>query len=220
MQFSIPSNCETGVVFEMAIMFIFEPLVVPFYYVTYVSDADDFFTKHCLDCSLRAKSCRTAGALNTNCPLGNYVSHGSVIKSLQMPIPKHVLVMPRGGDTPMFGYETNDSIRPLRLGNIGSGGGWCSGDVNYNEKDPSAIYNGYMQSIHNSDLTNQSSHTYEAYLQQVAEDFSTIHTGYPIKYNTWGEICNVINKPTSILWQAMEEEGYYKQGRNLYVKIQ
>ena len=221
-QYEIPQHCETAVIFEYVLMFVFEPIVVPFYYSAYKSDAEDFFVKYCLDCSLRGRSCHIAGAIaNGSCKLRNCIQHEDTVESIPMPIPKHVLILWAGGDSPSFGYETASCIKALKLGNIGGSGGWCNGDVSFNSKDPSSVYNGYMQSIHNCDLTNQSSDTYPDYLKTVAEDFTKIQSGYTIDPENFGDILNVIHKPTSILWSgATTETGYYKQGRNQYVKIQ
>lgn len=219
-QFEIPSHCATAVIFERAIMFIFEPIIVPFYYSCRKSDAEDFFVKHCLDCSLRAKACLKAGAINNTCLLNKRVQSENIVASIQMPIPRHIMMLYSEGYDPKFGYETADGIQPLRLGNISSGGRWCNGDVDYNDKSPSDVYNGYMQSIHNADLTDQDSTTYPYYLQEVAQDFTTkICKGCAINPEDWGAILDVVQNPTSILWSSSQSTDYYEQGYN-YVKIQ
>lgn len=219
-QYEIPSHCETAVIFKETIMFVFEPIVVPFYYSCIKSDAEDFFLKYCLDCSLRDKTCRRAGAINNGCRLSRKVKSEDVVESLQMPIPRHFMVLYSNGNRPLFGYDTVDCIKPLRLGNIGRYGDWCNGDVAYNNKSPSSVYNGYMQSIHNRDLTNQDSTTYPQYLKAVAQDFTKIQADSVIDPKYWGDMLNVVEKPRSIIWSSSPDTDYYQQGANYYVKIQ
>ena len=223
--YPIVSHCETAVIFEQAIMLVLQPVVVPFYYSVYVSDSDDFFIKYCVDCSVRTNSCMRAGSINTRCKLGHRVRTDSQIACIQMPIPRHVLLFAINGEAPRFAYEDGEYLSPLRLGNIGENGWWCHGEVNYNIRSPTSMYEAYMKSIHNSDLTGKGGNNteYEDYLKKVSKDFTKIVDGdsiQPTRY--WGDIRNVIDTPTTIQWSKspLPDDNFYSMKGYGYVKIQ
>ena len=217
--FAIPSHCEAAVVFDTAIMLVFSPIVIPFYYSTVESDAEDFFDKYCGDCSLRGTNCRISGAYSGgNCKLNNHVNRESVTRSVQMPVPRHVLFFGIYEEPVRFGYETTDGIKALRLSNIYPNGQWCRGDVRFMNRDPSAIYNGYFGSIHNHDLT--SARPYKQYLKdlesgvrQIEEDEEIIDIG------RWGSARALIENPTRIEWAGVQDEGYLRIKGYDYAKI-
>ena len=222
-EYRIPSHCETAIIFEQAIMLALQPITVPFYYRVYITDSDDFFIKHCVDCPHRANACPKAGAMNTRCILGYRVETTEDVRCLQMPLPQHMMIFAEyTGNTPVFAYDRDGILLPLRIGNIGSGGDWCSGDVSFNKLDPSNIYNAYMQSLHNKDLTGKDDNEYEPYLQTVSKDFSKIFSGYEVDVTQYGSIQNVIHTPTTITWRSAEtkDENYYIIKGKGYVKIQ
>lgn len=223
-EYLIPSHCETAIIFERAIMLVLQPITIPFYYTVEISDADDFFINHCVDCSLRNNGCKKVGAINTQCRLGNYSQTTSETRCIQMALPQHMMVFAEyQNETPKFAYEVGSHLRPLRLGNIGSGGSWCNGNVNYNAIDPLNIYNAYTRSLHNKDLTGKDDDDkYESYLQEVSSDFSKIVGGYELDVTDYGDVQNVVYTPTSVIWDshASTDENYYAIKGKGYAKVQ
>lgn len=222
-EYLIPSHCEAAIIFEQAIMLVLQPITVPFYYTVQVSNSDDFFIENCVDCTLRGSSCYRAGALNTRCMLDHSTRLYEDIRCIQMPLPQHMLIFAENLDSPpIFAYDSDGILLPLRISNIGSGGSWCNGDVSFNKLNPSSIYNAYMQSLHNKDLTGRDAKNYESYLQTISKDSSKIFEGYPLDITSYGSIQNVIHTPTTITWgSSVSKDGSYYNIEGIgYVKIQ
>lgn len=207
--FNIPSHVEGALLFERAIVFVFQPVTLPFRYESYISKANDFWMDKCSTCSLRYITCHRVGS-SSHCQMGFSTEVERIEKTVQMPIPRHfiLLYLNGEGDRLRFGYEKNpDELRALRLGNIYEGGRWCYGNVHYSWRDPMSFYGAYFNSLHNSDLN--SCENYGEYVASVAENFNNIERGNRIDLTSYGrEFITAIPNPTQIQWSQTEEEGF------------
>jgi hypothetical protein len=217
---NIPSHCEIAVVLERAIMLVFEPITLPFRYRTWEQNADDFWVEHCADCALRSTVCRVSGALsNGNCLLSHRPDGKSIVKTVQMPVPRHTLFFAVLDESPKFAYERPDgSLCAMRMSNIYGDGSWCSGGVDYDYRDPTSIYSGYFNSIHNNDL---SPSNYESYIAGLVDGTRTMdYDSMTINpEERWGAVQNIVTKPSVIEWFNNLEENAHRIRGTGYVKI-
>lgn len=219
--YPIPSHCEVAIVLEQGIMLVFAPIITPFRYKININNADDFWAEHCSTCALRTYVCKKTGALSAGyCALGNKIKKSTQVKTVQMPVPRHILFFTLYEESLKFAYEKSDGVlAPMKLSNIWSDGRWCDGDVDFNRINPTSIYTGYFSSIHNQDLT----HTkpYGKYIEDLAagridiedEDF----TFNPEK--RWGSVRCVVENPRNIEWSSREEPEFLKIRGYDYAKI-
>ncbi len=218
--YSIPSHCELGVVLERAIMLVFEPITLPFKYKTEVQDADDFWVEHCIDCALRQTICTKTGALsNGSCKLGHRPNSRDIVITVQMPVPRHILFFGMDDESLKFAYERPDGVlHAMRLSNIYGDGTWCSGGVSYNSKDPTSIYSGYFNSIHNHDL---SPSDYQQFIEGLVNGTRTMdYDGCVFEpENRWGATKHVVAKPSKIEWSSTEQQEFFNIGYRTYAKI-
>lgn len=220
-EYPIPSHCELAVVLERAIMLVFAPITLPFKYKTTVQDADDFWVQYCADCTLRGSICRVSGALsNGSCKLGHKANSRVVTNTVQMPVPRHVLFFGMYEDSLRFAYERADGVlTAMLLSNIYSDGTWCSGGVSYNHRDPTSIYSGYFNSIHNHDL---SPSDYPQFIEGLVNgtrsmdyDNSTFDPE-----DRWGDTKNIVANPSKIEWATTATTDFLRIGRgNYYAKV-
>lgn len=200
--YDIPSHCSHAIVFDRALMFVFDPITLPFTFQTRSSDAEDFFVKHCLSCGLRVRYCNE---FIGNCKLYIKPKYVEGLKTIQMPYPTHMVIMQISGSSYIrIVHEDGDALNPLRLGNIYDHGGWCYGDINLDYRDPTCIYRGFFNGIHNTDLTEfprSDTTLYEEYLEKVAANFlKHIERGDKINLSNYGEVQVVYQQPRKITY--------------------
>ena len=203
--YRFPSHCSHAVVFRHAMMLVFEPIQLPFYFQTRTSDADDFFVDRCLSCGLRVTHCNN---LIGGCVFNYKPKFTDDIKSVEISYPTHMIFMQMDFTSDIkIGFEYQDVIKPILLGNIYSGGVWCSGDIKFNNKDPVSIYTGFFNGLHNTDLTEFDRFNtieYENYLNNVASDFLK-YIEIPklnIDPKSFGDIRHVQERPKSIAYHT------------------
>lgn len=217
-KYQIPSHCEFGIILDQAVMLVFSPIVLPFKYKVTVEDADDFWVEYCANCSLRGYLCRVSGALSYGtCKLGYEANSRTVVHTVQMPVPRHVLFM--DNDNLKFAYEHADGqLYAMRMSNIYSDGTWCAGRVNFNNKNPTSIYNGYFNSIHNQDL---SPSDYAEFITGLVNGTRTMDYDSQIfkPELMWGTTKHIVQNPLTIEWSNYEQQDFFAVGYRTYVKI-
>jgi hypothetical protein len=215
--YPIPGHCESGIIFEEEIMLIFSPITLPFPFVDIESNADDFFTDNCLDCSLRSTACKSVGP-GGSCILGHEVKCKRINQTIQMSFSSHILTFgPNVAPRFLLPTDNDNYLAAMKLGNIYNNGEWCSGNVNYERKNPTSIYTGYMNSFHNNDLTDYGGEGYAKYVKQVSLDFTKIRKGRdPISLNEWGKIRQIVHNPKTVHWQSDITDNYFYMRNSTY----
>lgn len=219
-EYPIPSHCEVGIILERVVMLVFAPIVLPFKYKTTVQDADDFWIEHCMDCALRSTICKVSGALsNGTCRLNHRPNSKEIVNTVQMPVPRHVLFFGSYEDSLRFAYERPDgALYAMRMSNIYGDGTWCSGGVDYDSKDPTSIYSGYFNSIHNNDLSPRDYPEFIEGLVNGTRSMDYDSTRFDPE-DRWGSTKNIVHRPSKVEWRTSAEEGYFNIGYRTYVKI-
>jgi hypothetical protein len=134
-----------------------------------------------------------------------------------MPVPRHVLFL--SDSVLRFAYERSDgALYAMRMSNIYSDGTWCSGGIDYNYIDPSSIYKGYFNSIHNCDL---SPSDYQEFIEGLVNGTRSMdYDSYRLEpEERWGATQAVIPNPKQIEWSNDQEQGFFRVRDNRYVKI-
>lgn len=220
-KYPIPSHCELGIILEEAVMLVFSPIVLPFKYKATVQDADDFWVDHCADCSLRGHLCRVSGALSYGrCILGHCVNNYTVVHTVQMPVPRHIIFLGMYSERIKFAYERVDGqLYAMRMSNIFSDGTWCTGGIVFNDKNPTSIYNGYFNSVHNHDLS--PSQDYPAFIAGLVNGTKTMDYDSDRfePEQRWGTTKYIVQNPSTIEWSNNEQEGFFTIGYRTNVKI-
>ena len=221
-EYPIPSHCELAVFLEQGIMLVFAPVTVPFRYKVEISDVDDFWSKYCGSCALRATICKKSGALSDGrCLANNEIKYETKVLTVQMPVPRHMLLFALYREDLKFAYEKQDGeLTAMRLSNIYYDGRWCHGGVDYCAIDPNDIYHKYFGTVHNHDL-NSKKDNYGSYIKSIATG-GEIEEGivFDPEYR-WGATRHVVYQPSLIQWSDSQGEGFLKMEgqRYNYAKI-
>ena len=208
MAYNIPHHCSHAIVFQKAMMLVFDPITLPFTFQTRDSNAEDFWVDNCLSCGLRVGHCNN---IIGNCILNKKPKCTEGQRTIEISYPTHVIIMQIYDSSDIkIGFDDNDCLYPMRLGNIYEAGSWCYGDINLDKKDPTAIYRGFFNGIHNTDLTEFSrsdTREYEKYLVSVSQNFlSNIErTEEPISMHYYGDVIHIQEKPRKIEYMYNRE---------------